>query len=300
MTTYNTFAECLKNHPTEKVMTSGSEWCMDPRVEGMFLPMNLPDGGRCSVVGEKYWVEANPADHLMTLEEFFDEGYEFSIGDSYLGESGLPVIIGDEIGKAWSSKRNGSESNRYVLSAACFGGGSHPEESKAVEVNVKEIDFSKAPEGATHYGVYGCDKLVFFKVDNGVYLYYLDDHWSLSSWSHHDWLTQIPRMRTEYVKDERTINEIAKAMIDGEVFYNKVGDEKFYWDSEIGRFSTTPYVGFDVAIELYKKVHTQIDERQEFIDAFTKMVTSNHEDGNEWSWDCIAGYAFDAGFRKPE
>lgn len=280
MTTYNTFAEAKLANPEGTIY----------EFEGNFSLFKL--------IGS---VEANPADHLMTLEEFLSAGNQVSQGDNMVWTEDDSVTIiesGHEDHWNETDKINGSW---LVLSAACFGGASHPPESKAVEVNVKEIDFSKAKErGDTHYHL---ESGLFYKKEAGTWVVW---HAEMKTYSaclnggawHNVFLKPIPRMRTEYVKDERSINEIAKAMIDGEVFYIhcagwlevKWHDCAFMCEGEkvldIGGHET----------EWHKKSLTPIDERQEFIEAMCEAVPEfDRRTAPMWM-----GKLYDAGFRKPE
>lgn len=67
--------------------------------------------------------------------------------------------------------------------------------------DLTKIDWSKMPEGATHYGIHGCDDLVFIKMDGLAHFVFKDENWSLSPFNHHDWIKPVPPVRTVYVKD---------------------------------------------------------------------------------------------------
>lgn len=79
------------------------------------------------------------------------------------------------------------------------------------------------------------------------------------------------RTKVEYVKVEVSINEIAKLMIDGEVFYSKNGGDKFDWRlNAFGKnnIALSELNGFD----FHRRIETEIDERQEFIEAMSAIL----------------------------
>jgi hypothetical protein len=60
-----------------------------------------------------------------------------------------------------------------------------------------ETEKHNIPEGATHYGIYGCDTDVYFKEDNGVFLQWHHENWSLSKFAHHKWVKPISQTNIE-------------------------------------------------------------------------------------------------------
>jgi len=66
MKTYKTFSECKLAHPECDVYHN--------ECDNKFSPESHT----------KYWEKCNPADYLMSLEEFLDKGFKFEVGDIYL------------------------------------------------------------------------------------------------------------------------------------------------------------------------------------------------------------------------
>lgn len=90
-----------------------------------------------------------------------------------------------------------------------------------------------------------------------------------------------PRIRTEYVKVEMDTNDIAKAMIDGEVFYNKSGTAKFYWDGE--KFTNDDDGHCYVIGDYYRKQEVEVDWRDELCEYSNQHGVSDGEiDGLNW------------------
>ena len=80
-----------------------------------------------------------------------------------------------------------------------------------------------------------------------------------------------------------TINEIAKAMIDGEVFYNYDGRYEYYWD---GRIFTTSIGGYlSITGDIYRHIETPC-EWWEDLDSLKYPIPLKHTpSGSITSWD---------------
>jgi hypothetical protein len=72
------------------------------------------------------------------------------------------------------------------------------------------------------------------------------------------------RVKVEYVKVEESSNFIAKAMIDGEVFYSPQGLTSFLWNGT--RFESDTGRVVNVNGNYYRKVETEITWRDELKD----------------------------------
>ena len=105
-------------------------------------------------------------------------------------------------------------------------------------------------------------------------------------------LDKPKRVKVEYVQ-EKSFKEVLKCAIDGESFYSKDGNGEFKFDAS--RLLFVNHNGADVDIShltehcFYRKVETEIDERQEFIDEALKLYACN---ANE-----MFGKMYDAGCR---
>ncbi|AUR81886.1 hypothetical protein NVP1016O_06 [Vibrio phage 1.016.O._10N.286.46.A11] len=80
------------------------------------------------------------------------------------------------------------------------------------------------------------------------------------------------KVKVEYVQ-EGSFKEVLKCAIDGEVFYSKDGKGEFKFD--VPRMSFVNHDGVDMKIsnltyhEFYRRIETEIDERKEFIKAYS-------------------------------
>lgn len=146
------------------------------------------------------------------------------------------------------------------------------------------------PEGATHHGIYGCDTDVYFKEDDGVFLEWKHDNWSISSFSHHKWVKPI-QTESKY-RYEKV--ELERAWIAAKNHEEKTIE--FWRKSDIGdavkgiqwKAIQSPSEAAQYHFDLYRRV--EISERDEFIEAYALAVQddiSNVED--------IAGMLFDSG-----
>jgi hypothetical protein len=272
---YETYAAALIAHPEACVCIhkSSGEFFVMPSRAGTYL------GDDCEF--------ANPADHCSTLAEFLAAGYLLSNSDRILTAAGVVIVSDAFMFNRKNHKRKGDK-NRFILSAAAIGGA-----SKIPEVSeMKEIDWSKMPEGATHYGIHGCDNLIFIKKDRLVHLVFRDGNWSLSPFNHHDWIEPIPALCTEYVKIEDDgafpVWDL-KPMLESGVLYSKRSDG-LYRQYKHSSSLVRDFLDYGV----YRKTVAPVDERQEFIDAVYAALPKD-----EFCLDVI-GCLFDAGFRKPE
>lgn len=127
MKAYKTYAEAKLAHPYSDIYTR----------DGEFKDGGSQDGGR-------RWVKANPADHLMSMEEFLESGYLLDIGDSFIGRNGdvIRVRVVHRV-----NKPDDNDCYLFILSAACFGGGSHPVEAKKkTRFRYVDVDFKDTAE----------------------------------------------------------------------------------------------------------------------------------------------------------
>ncbi|AUR94705.1 hypothetical protein NVP1197A_67 [Vibrio phage 1.197.A._10N.286.54.F2] len=76
-----------------------------------------------------------------------------------------------------------------------------------------ETEKGNIPEGATHYGIYGCDTEVYFKKDNGVFLQWQHENWNLSSFAHHKWVKPIPQTNIETPEEKEALDSIDVKLI---------------------------------------------------------------------------------------
>lgn len=160
-----------------------------------------------------------------------------------------------------------------------------------------KIDWNKMPEGAEY--VYPLSDGIFYKKEYGIIMIWssMDGRWLESVDKYYfNHSVKIPPLRTVYVKDERSINDIAKAMIDGEVFYSADGRTSYKWSGSNFRDSDGNLIG--VIGGFHRKEIQPVDERQEFIDAF---VNAYHKAGTAtYSLETLGASLYEAGFRKPE
>ena len=91
------------------------------------------------------------------------------------------------------------------------------------------------------------------------------------------------RGKVEYVKVEDSIFDLQHDLVDGKLFYLDVDDNHYPINNE----SQLVY-RFDLD-GVYRKVETEIDERQEFIDAAIELIDASKKT------DGLLGAMFDSG-----
>lgn len=90
------------------------------------------------------------------------------------------------------------------------------------------------------------------------------------------------RVKVEYVKVDGSIEGIAKSVIDGDVFYSVDGLDEFEWEHCSFKRNGSTLSGLN-GFDFYRRVETEIDERQEFIDAaFIIAKECDTEEDSEW------------------
>lgn len=109
MEIYKTYAEAKLANPNRQVWVRNGIFAsdIDSHEHG--------DGPRWALVG--------PHAFLMSLRDFFDAGYVLSPGDVVISYTGLVENIESA---SWTNP-TGTIDTWFVLSAACFGGKSHPD-----------------------------------------------------------------------------------------------------------------------------------------------------------------------------
>jgi len=95
---------------------------------------------------------------------------------------------------------------------------------------------------------------------------------------------KIPkRMKVEYVKVEDSIFDLQHDLVDGKLFYQDTDDSHYPINTE-----RQLVYWFDLD-GVYRKVETEIDERQEFIDTAIELIDASKKS------DGLLGAMFDSG-----
>lgn len=137
-----------------------------------------------------------------------------------------------------------------------------PKEIKKMNI----IDIVKnAPEGAERYRVFDKEgRTEYYATIDGVKSFYnaIVDSWVACFVSHYDLSTPLPKLKTEWVKVEDPIFELAPELKAGELYFDFNGDE-----SNKRPINTESMLVFLCSIRhpIYRKVEKVIDEKQEFI-----------------------------------
>ena len=281
MKTYYTYAEAKIASPEfEVVKSKHTDW---------FVVKDFGD-----VNSE--WSICNPADHCSTLTDFLEAGYELKSKDSILIGKGIVKYI-DSVNDGYYNANDGRNEGSLILSAAALNGGSKIPEQK--ESTVKDIDWSKMPEGAERYLVSGGDTWWYRSEDGEIYKHFP----GASNWVKSDFISRweeakpIPTLRETFVKVDMPINDIAKAMIDGEVFYSEDGKKCASWSD--GYFCNNYGLQCILTGPFHRKTLTPVDHKQGWIEAAHSLM--NGLDGQVDI--CIEHLAaiYDAGLAcKPE
>lgn len=137
----------------------------------------------------------------------------------------------------------------------------------------------EAPGGATHWCDIGC---CYCRVESGRARHMADGEWKFSQMTLEDFnnsecihklsdmaLKVKPvskvNMVTKYELIKESAEEIAKAMIDGEILYNESGKSNYKWVGH--RFVGSSHSAIDITGDFYRKVERPITW-QEAVDDF--------------------------------
>ena len=95
-----------------------------------------------------------------------------------------------------------------------------------------------------------------------------------------------PRTKTEFVKVTGSIFDLKDLLENEELYFSTDTDEYDYCNNERDLCAAV-YNG-----NIYRKVETEIDERQEFIDAYASL---RHEFHGQRTYDDFSGFMYDSG-----
>ena len=99
MKKYNSYADAKIDNPESEIFSDLSN-------PPSFYPQYHTKGLRC-----------HPADHCMTLEQFFDSGHKIVDGDAYLNSLGVACVVGINTAASKVNARNANDNKRYILRA---------------------------------------------------------------------------------------------------------------------------------------------------------------------------------------
>lgn len=160
------------------------------------------------------------------------------------------------------------------------------------------IDIVKnAPEGAERYKVFGGGRGVdYYKIINGVKTFYWfsTNHWRGCRDSSYDQSLPIPKLKTEWVKVEDSIFDLAPELKAGELYCGSNGDE-----SVKCLVKTESHLVFlrHEGRPIYRKVEKVIDEKQEFLDEFDRVFKLWHNADTYTRAGNLAEFFHGHGFR---
>ena len=249
MKTYYTYAEAKIASPEfEVVKSKHTDW---------FVVKDFGD-----VNSE--WSICNPADHCSTLTDFLEAGYELKSKDSILIGKGIVKYI-DSVNDGYYNANDGRNEGSLILSAAALNGGSKIPEQK--ESTVKDIDWSKMPEGAERYLVSGGDTWWYRSEDGEIYKHFP----GASNWVKSDFISRweeakpIPTLRETFVKveddGEFSVWSLKPLLESGEL-YSKRSDGSY------GQYKNASSLVRDfLYYGVYRKTLTPVDHAEEWVEA---------------------------------
>ena len=114
----------------------------------------------------------NPADHCMTMEQFFDAGHKLVDGDVYLGSCDNVCVVGLDIVASGANTRHRNDNKRYILRAKSLETKSKPEWA-----NGDELEYGN--NSSFEHVFYG--RYVTYDEFSGVHVILNDDgYWAIN------------------------------------------------------------------------------------------------------------------------
>jgi hypothetical protein len=207
------------------------------------------------------WKICNPKDHCMTVEKFLADGHKFVDCDCHTGTDGVVRVVGSDYPVSDANLRIGSDRNRYILRAAALEkdnaddlDGESVTESEIIDLSLSET-FDVMP-----------------KDNEAAEAKAMAEH-------------SPKRTKEECVKVEfEHAWQAVKAFEEGEELFVEnplVSSSKYL----VAEFSSLKCVD-----KLYRKVVTELTEREAFIEAACKVVPTTAEEDIK-----VIGKMFDSG-----
>jgi hypothetical protein len=244
MTTYNTYQEAKIANPKYDIYEMAGHFAASSFIETA--------NSRAS------WNKCNPADHCMTVEKFLADGCKFVNGDLIIGIKGTVEVLTNRVWELFCADAN---KKRLVLRAA------------ALEENEPELTKDDSPQGilsaiSNRLHNVGCEhqNLAFGHELSGMAC----DIWGvLPLISNESIQGKKPRTEVEYVKCEfDSAWEAVKDFEDGKKLYTKRSHKDYIL------IDSAPDV-LRFLYDLHKRIETEIDERNAFVDALNDLFHSH-------------------------
>ena len=112
MKKYNSYAEAKIDNPDCEIYKLLPR---DITKEYSYFASERDMHGKLLCTGSTF--RCNPAEHCMTLEQFFDAGHKLVDGDTYLDSRGDVCVVGVVIAASKVNARNVNDNKRYILRA---------------------------------------------------------------------------------------------------------------------------------------------------------------------------------------
>ena len=281
MTTYNSYAEAKIANPSEDIYAT--KISMGGRVEVFGVYVIIAN------ITSNYYI-CEPSKYCMTVEKFLADGHKFVEGDVIYSRplsKVIPVLSNGEFGVSYpvdgANNPMSSDDNRFILRAAALGDRLTDDgEGKAITAKLsEESDYDKGMREAMKKIAVSCGKK--FAVDIGY-----EELPDLVESLVNPKKEKPKRVRVGYVKCEYG-DKVSNIVMDFEndaPLYKMVNDE--YWT--IDELDDLFQLILDDC-DIYRKVETEIDERQEFIDECMEHGGLRARDGARE----VYGNIFDSG-----
>jgi len=292
MTTYNSYAEAKIANPECEIVTETQkcidEYGLDKEFHPVIANGEFANGyeyfhnkGVSPRINDGYFDLCNPADYCMTVEKFLADGHRFVNGDICRDDGDVVTV---KCSADWNEPQP-NDGNRYVLRAAAL-----EKEPELTKENSPQGVISRISNRLHNMS---CE---YQGSDLGEELEGMAcEIWGvLPMISNEEPKQEKPRhVNVEYVKVVDSIFNLREEFEKYEL-YSKA-DIIFDNCGEDGFVSIHSEIDLAKAIQvdqIYRKVETEIDERQEFIEAACKVVPTTAEEDIK-----VMGKMFDAGCR---
>ena len=134
MNHYRSYQEAKLANPSAEIITTSKGWDGGKQLIGSFEAKD-----DTYMIGKKEWEVCDPSNYCMSLEDFFNFGYELSDGDTVIGVSGLAFAVESQEEIEIYNHRTTLDNERYVLKAKALDQLIETPEEKEVLDSIKPI-----------------------------------------------------------------------------------------------------------------------------------------------------------------
>jgi len=298
MKTFNTYQEAKIENKDSEILKARDDWQGREELIGKFIANKQDKIGGIPYVGEGYFEICNPADYCITVEQFLRDGHKFVDGDLFINhlrelKSVGKIIKGNHYTPDEANSPDKYDDNCFILRAKALEQTETPEEKEAFDVMAQDNEAEIKPSPKYNKDMYrkvldeACEQF-------GCIPSYLNRNIANLLKRHKEYAQALSKSNSklEQPKPKHTKVEYEQAG------FHKA-HEAMYEHEMVGELYVYGDFGFEVASKsqvangyiklLYRKVVTELTEREAFIEAAKEFCSAGEP------VDLAFGQMFDSG-----